>query len=115
MSASGLLDDLVVGRTYKVEVRPASDGTYKWDIRLLGPDRISDDHYARMVADGYQHPQDGTGFHPRATLSTPPVTDEQAREIALTWLTTVEGVAPTSMDCLLMLPGGNERVHPAAD
>ncbi|HEV2640782.1 MAG TPA: hypothetical protein VGX23_37025 [Actinocrinis sp.] len=110
MSASGLLDNFVIGRTYQVKVSDTGDGTYKWEIRPLGPDRISDDHYARMVADGYQHPQDTTAFYLRATLVTPPVTDDQAKEVALAWLAAVEGVDSATVDCLLMLPGRNERL-----
>jgi len=108
---SGLLDNFVVGRTYKVEVRPSADSlTYEWQILLLGPDRISDDHYARMVADGYGYPQDITSFFTRATLRTPPITDQQAETIALAWLTAVEGVDPAAVDCLLMLPGSIQRI-----
>ena len=107
----GLLENFVVGQTYKVEVQAAADGlSYLWDIRLLGADRISDAHYERMVADGYGYPQETTSFYLRAALTTPPVTDEQAKSLALAWLATVEGVDPEAVDCLLMLPGGNERL-----
>lgn len=116
MTASALLDNLVAGQTYQVTVtpNPGNGGrTYHWSICRYGATRIPDGHYARMVADGYTYPQDDYGWLPLATLTTPPVTDEQAKPLALAWLAAVEGADPATVDCLLMLPGSNERIGPA--
>jgi hypothetical protein len=112
MTAEELLENFVIGQTYKIEVKPSYGGVLYWDISLLGPDRISDGHYARMLADGYEHPQETSAFWPVAVLSTPPMTDEKATDFARKWLTDVRGVIPAEVDCLLMLPGGNTRLGP---
>lgn len=112
-ASTSLLADFVADQTYQVVVVPNSqhpDRSFQWTISRWEACRISDDHYVRMVAAGYQYPQDDYGFQTLAILTTPPVTDDQAKEVALAWLAAVEGVDSATVDCLLMLPGRNERL-----
>ena len=113
MTASDVLDDLVVGRTYEVVVthRPGgAGGRFEYRLSRLVP--LDARARERITADGHQVPADFTMWHSFATLTSPPCTDEQARDFALAWLTITEHLCPGAVDAVFHLPTSDSRVRP---
>lgn len=98
-TSDGLLDGLVEGSTYRVGVSALPDRRVRWSLALyetIAPETATllGRDPGERVWNEVAHREDGEPTEYRA--------------VALAWLAEV---APGAMDCVLLLPDGNERIR----
>lgn len=101
-ATSDLIADLIEGRTYQVGVSSEPTGL-RWTAFVYG--RIGEGAAVLGL------PADMPVWNEVATRHTPALAADEYRTSALEWLAQLTGRHAEGVDCVLVLPGGVERVR----